>query len=140
MITLHKLKASLLTPICLLCSILFCLLLASSLPEVGSGRTVWRSPPSTVELSRSLLLYFGGSLPRERKRFCMRCLGIDMTVYAMQCFFSRIRCYGNVLQQFAVQQWHLPCCHGNVLSKTSPSRWTDFSFQAPCRNNKLLYT
>jgi hypothetical protein len=38
------------------------------------------------------------------KRFCLRCLGIDVTLYAMHCFFSRIRCYGNVLQQFAVQQ------------------------------------
>jgi hypothetical protein len=37
-------------------------LLVSSLPEVGSGRTIWRSP-SAVELSRSLLLLcFGGSL------------------------------------------------------------------------------
>jgi hypothetical protein len=38
-------------------------LLVNSLPEVGSGRTVWRTHPSTVELSRSLLiLCFGDSL------------------------------------------------------------------------------
>jgi hypothetical protein len=38
-------------------------LLVNSLPEVGSGRTVWGALPSTVELSRSsMLLCFGGSL------------------------------------------------------------------------------
>jgi hypothetical protein len=38
-------------------------LLVNSLHEVGSGQTVWRAPPSTVELMRSLLLLcFGGSL------------------------------------------------------------------------------
>jgi hypothetical protein len=34
----------------------FYVLLVSSLPEVGSGRTVWRSPTSTVEFSYSYLL------------------------------------------------------------------------------------
>jgi hypothetical protein len=97
--TRHKIKTSLLTSsdICL-SSLIFCLQLVSSLPEVGSGGTVWRSPPSTVELSHSsLLLCFGGSLPCERKRFCMRCLGIDVTLYAMHCFFSRIHCCGNMI-------------------------------------------
>jgi hypothetical protein len=42
-----KIKTSLLT------SVVFCVLLVNSLPEVGSGRTVWGSPPSTVEFSRS---------------------------------------------------------------------------------------
>jgi hypothetical protein len=46
----------------ILYSVVFCLLLVNSLPEIGSSRPVWRSPPSTVELSRSsLLLCFGGS-------------------------------------------------------------------------------
>jgi hypothetical protein len=35
----------------ILSSVVFCVLVVSSLPEVGSGRTVWRSPPSTVEFS-----------------------------------------------------------------------------------------
>jgi hypothetical protein len=40
-----------------------------------------RSPPSTGELSRSLLLLCcGGLLPSERKRFCMHCLGIDVAL------------------------------------------------------------
>jgi hypothetical protein len=52
----------------------------------------------------------------------MRYLGIDVTLYAMHCFFSHIRCCGNVLQQFAVQQRRLPCCLGNVLSKAMSSR------------------
>jgi hypothetical protein len=67
--TPHKVKTSLLTSVCLLsyaavfCVLSHCLLLVSSLPEAGSGRTVWRLPPSTIELLRSsLLLCFGGSL------------------------------------------------------------------------------
>jgi hypothetical protein len=94
--TPHKLHFWLLTPSSvfspLLCSVIFCLPSVSSLPEVGSGRTVWRPPPSTVELLHSLLLLcFGVSLPCEQKRFCIRCLGIDVTLYATHCFFSRIR-------------------------------------------------
>jgi hypothetical protein len=77
-----------------------CLLLVSSLPEAGSGRTVWISSPSTVELSRSsLLLCFGVSLPSGRKRFCMHYLEIDVILHAIQCFFSRIRCCGNMITQ-----------------------------------------
>jgi hypothetical protein len=84
----------------LLCSVIFCLLLVSTLSEVGSDRTVWRSPPSTVELSRSSpLLWFGSSLPCERKLFYKRCLGIDVTLYATHCFFSRIRCCGNMITE-----------------------------------------
>jgi hypothetical protein len=113
----------------------FCLLLVNFLPKVGFGWTVWRSPPSRAELSHSLLLLcFGGSLLCERKRFCMCCLGINVTLHAMYCFFSCIHCCGNMFQQFAVQQWHLPCCQVNVLSEALPSRWADCSFQASCHN------
>jgi hypothetical protein len=38
-----------------LSSVVFWLLLVSSLPEVGSGRTVVRSPPPTIDFSRSSL-------------------------------------------------------------------------------------
>jgi hypothetical protein len=65
----HKIKTSILISSDLCLSSVFCHnlystnLLVSSLPEVGFGRTVWRSPPSTVELSRSsLFLCFGSSL------------------------------------------------------------------------------
>jgi hypothetical protein len=99
--TPHKIKTSLLTSsdFCL-SSVVFCHLLVSSLPEEGSGRTVWRSAPSTVDLSHTLLLLcFGCSLPCERKRFCMHCLGIEETLYAVHCFFSRIRCCGNMITE-----------------------------------------
>jgi hypothetical protein len=47
---LRKIKHNkLVTYVCLLSLVVFCALLANSLPEVGSGRTVLRSPPSTVE-------------------------------------------------------------------------------------------
>jgi hypothetical protein len=36
-------------------------------------------------------------MPCERKRLCTRCLGIDVTLYAMHCFFSCIRCCGNMI-------------------------------------------
>jgi hypothetical protein len=39
--------------VCLLWMCTLCLLFVKSLPEVGSCRTIWRSLPSTVELSRS---------------------------------------------------------------------------------------
>jgi hypothetical protein len=69
----HKIMTSLLISVCLL--------LVNSLPEVGFGRTIWRTPPLTVELPRSsLLLCFGGSLPCEWKRFCMHCLRIASSV------------------------------------------------------------
>jgi hypothetical protein len=114
--------------------LVFCLL-SYSLPEVGCGRTVWSSPASTIELMRSsLLLCLWGSLPCEQKRFSMRCLGLDVTLYAMHCCFSRIRCYGNAFQQFAVQQRRLPCCYGHVLREAPPSRWADCSFQVSCHN------
>jgi hypothetical protein len=123
-----------------LSSVAFSLLLVSFLPEVGFGSTVWRSP-STVELScSSLLLCFGGSLPCARKRVCMRCTGIDVTLYAMHCFFSRIRFCGNVFQQFAVQMRSLPCCHSNVLREAPPSRWAYCSFQASCQNSNIQHS
>jgi hypothetical protein len=59
----------------------------------------------------------------------MRCLPIDVTLYAM-----RIRCCGNVFQQFFFQQRRLLCCHGNVLSEAPPSRWADCNFQVSCHN------
>jgi hypothetical protein len=78
--TPHKMKTSLLTSDFCLSSI-FYRILSYSFSEVGSGRTAWRSPPSTVELSlASLLLCFGGSLPCEGKRFCMRYIGIDVSL------------------------------------------------------------
>jgi hypothetical protein len=38
---------------CMYIHVVFCVLFVSSLPEVGSGRTVWRSPPSTEGFSHS---------------------------------------------------------------------------------------
>jgi hypothetical protein len=52
----------------LLCSsVVFCLLLVSSLPQVGFGRTVWRSPPRKVIFLRlpcnCLFLYPSSIVP-----------------------------------------------------------------------------
>jgi hypothetical protein len=112
MITPHKVKTSRLISDffrLILCSVLFCVL--SSVGQF-SRRTVWRSPPSAVDLSRSSpLLYFGGSLHCERKRFCIRCLVIDVTLYAMHCFFSRIRCCGNMITEPFTSNGHWLCIH-----------------------------
>jgi hypothetical protein len=99
MVTPHELKTSLVTS-----DFFFWRLLSSSVGQFSpwgrSGPTVWKSSPSTVELSRSsLLLCFGDSLPCERKRFYMRCLGIDVTRHAMHCFFSCIRCCGDMITE-----------------------------------------
>jgi hypothetical protein len=83
----HKIKTTLLISVCLLSSFVFCVLLVTSLREVGSCRTVWRAPPSTVEFSRfQPLLCFNRfvavwtetflytcTLPRNR-RLCMQCI------------------------------------------------------------------
>jgi hypothetical protein len=54
----------------------------------------------SIELSRSsLLLCFGVSLLCERKRFCTRCLGLDVTLCAMHCSFSSIFCCGNMITE-----------------------------------------
>jgi hypothetical protein len=53
-----------------------------------------------VQLSHSsLILCLGGSLSCEREPFCMHCLGIDVTLYTMHCFFSRIHGCGNVITE-----------------------------------------
>jgi hypothetical protein len=34
-----------------------------------------------------------------QKRFCMCYVGINLTLYAMHCFFSRICCCGNMITE-----------------------------------------
>jgi hypothetical protein len=38
-------------------------------------------------------------VPCGRKRFCRRCLGIEVALYAIRFFFSRIRCCRNMITE-----------------------------------------
>jgi hypothetical protein len=60
----------------------------------------------------------------------MRCLRVDVTLYAIHCFFSHIYCCGNVFQQFAVQERRLSRWHGNVLSEAPSGSWANCSSPA----------
>jgi hypothetical protein len=105
------------------------------------GFIKWYRQKTGRRFSRFLLLLcFGGSLHCQRKRFSLRCLGIDVTPNAMHCIFSRIRCCGNVFQQFTVQQRCVPRYHGKVLSEAPPSTRADCSFQASCHSIMICMT
>jgi hypothetical protein len=101
-----------------LCRILS--LLVSSVPEVGSGRTVWRSPTSSARLLRY---------------YC----ALKVRLYALPRNRRDSACNALLLQSYSLLWKHvptirLPCCHENVVSEALPSRWADCSFQASCNN------